>query len=136
MRRSILITMDNEAWPEINFALYLYDPDERGKIAPKIQRTSLYDTALPNCEVHASNAMREICSDLIKNGKEMSNYARAFPQKPEGWSESEKSPPRVRPRQTSKWKQKRTKSQKPQASVRHSNVRTAKGKKAKVRKRR
>ena len=78
MKRNILIALSNENWPEVDFALYIYDPEGHGKIAPKIQRVSLYDTALANFEVHALNAMRDAASDLVRDGKEF--YASPLPQ--------------------------------------------------------
>lgn len=131
MRRSILVTMDNEAWPEIDFCLYMYDPDGKGKVTPKIQRRSLYDTSLPNSEVHALNAMREIVSELIRDGKETTNYARQIPQGREAWQKGEKGNGRIWQGKAPQRKQTRPQRHVQIPGSRNRILSSAKGKKAK-----
>lgn len=128
MRRSILLTMDSEPWPEIDLVVYMYDPDGRGKVSPKIQRRSLYDTSLPNSEVHVLNAMREIVSDLIRDGKERSTYAQQRPQSRETWQEGDESSQRIQSRKAEKRKQKRPQGHVKSPGLSHRILSAAKGK--------
>ena len=126
MKRNILIALSNENWPEVDFALYIYDPEGHGKIAPKIQRVSLYDTALANFEVHALNAMRDAASDLVRDGKEF--YASPSAQIGKTWQERSQGNGRVWQGDAPQRQQKRPQGEVQKAGIGRGFQRTAKSK--------
>jgi hypothetical protein len=116
MKRVIYVEIYDDNWPYMNLLLWTgLDREIAARVGPgafMISRQSLFDTAIPNMEVHLSNALRQAVSSILRDRRDYG------PSTPAVQTEGRESHARVQSRNPAQRQQTRTKSQKPKAGNR------------------